>query len=121
MIQESLLQYKALKSEKAQLEELLEVLELQKSSPGLLPEPYEVRADQVRLFYEGKISELDRTLLEIESAIAKLPSTERQIIRLRYIQGKTWDAVADSVGYCRQQVFRIHKKALARLAQTSPQ
>lgn len=121
MTQKSLLEYKALKSEKAQLDELILELDAQKSSPGKLPEPYAVRADEVRRLYARKQTEIADKLLEIESAIEVLPPTERQIIRLRYIQGKTWDSVADSVGYCRQQVFRIHKKALAHLAKTSPQ
>lgn len=112
MTQQELLDYQALKAEKAQIEEMLAEV---KASPGHSPEGYTVRRNEVQRLYKAKQAEIDAKLLAIENAIESLSTTERRLMRLRYFQGKKWEDVCEDLCYCRQQVFRIHKKALAKL------
>ena len=54
---------------------------------------------------------------EIERAVGRLECpVEREIVRMRYIDGLGWDKVADKAGYEERQCYRIHNKALAKLA-----
>jgi len=53
--------------------------------------------------------------LRIERAIDKLPSLQRQVMRARYIEGKSWDAVSEEMAYSVMQLHRIHKKAMEAL------
>lgn len=55
-------------------------------------------------------------LRRIEDAIASLTPTERDILRLRYIEGCSWTKVALSVHYSRSATFDIHAEALRKLA-----
>lgn len=112
MTQKELSEYRALVAEKGQIEEMLAELD---ASPGRSPEGNAIRSDEVHRYYIVKQVEIDRKLLAIEGAIASLSPNERRLFRLRYLQGKKWDAVCDELGYCRQQVFRMHKKALRKL------
>lgn len=43
---------------------------------------------------------------------------EREVLRLKYLQGMTWEEVAVSMGYSWKQIHRIHGKALASLKMT---
>jgi len=75
----------------------------------------------------GKLVELDREIdsrvdrlvelrREIEEHIAALDSdTQRRLLRLRYINGMTWERVAVEMGYERRQTNRIHGYALMSL------
>lgn len=44
-----------------------------------------------------------------------LPEREYQIMHLYYIMGETWESVAEMVGRCEVQVWRLKKSALRRL------
>lgn len=112
LTQKELSEYRALVAEKAQIGEMLAELD---DSPSRSPEGNAIRSDEVRRHYTAKQAEITRKLLAIEDAIASLSPNERRLFRLRYLQGMKWDAVCDELGYCRQQVFRIHKKALRKL------
>lgn len=39
----------------------------------------------------------------------------REVLRLRYIEGMTFQKIADRLGYCHYQIQRLHRKALAML------
>lgn len=49
---------------------------------------------------------------EIVRVIEMLPEREYGVIHRYYIQGMTWEQVADDIGYCTTQVWRIKKSAL---------
>lgn len=66
--------------------------------------------------YTEKIQQLNDSLLAIEQAIEILPPRERQLIRLYYIQGLTWERVCIEMSYEWAQVHRIHASALETLA-----
>lgn len=48
---------------------------------------------------------------EIVRVIEMLPEREYGVIHRYYIQGMTWEQVADDIGYCTTQVWRIKKIA----------
>lgn len=46
------------------------------------------------------------------SAIERLPAKEYGVLHRYYIQNMTWGEVAEDMGYCEMQVYRIRSKAL---------
>lgn len=61
----------------------------------------EIREKQERLKYD------------IESKIKQMKSDkEKAVLKLKYIDGLTWERVADEMGYSVQGVHNIHSKAL---------
>ncbi len=65
--------------------------------------------------YNGKMEELARAIRTIEKAIDRLPSKERTLIRLYYIEGMTWEETGVVMQYSWSQLHRIHARALAML------
>lgn len=67
--------------------------------------------DELYAFYVDKVSLLKRELWQIEQAIDKLPQRENTLLRLYYIQGKTWEQVAEKMNYSVSHIHRLHRKA----------
>ena len=65
--------------------------------------------------YEEKLAELDAALLWIEDTIDSLEPGERLLMRYRYIEGMTWEAVCVAVGYSWRQTHNIHSGILDKL------
>ena len=131
MTKEQLRRYGDLKLERDQLYRFLQEVESQMVTPKAskftgLPVHHDIsddrfasciyRRDVLRTRYAAKITELTCELDAIESAIQVLPSRERTLIRLHYIEGKTWEQVAVTMSYSWRQVHRIHSKALQMLS-----
>lgn len=57
----------------------------------------------------------EQVLYEIESAISALPCRESTILELRYIDGKTYQEVADSMGLVPRRIYQIHHCAVLML------
>ncbi|SET55905.1 RNA polymerase sigma factor, sigma-70 family [Natronincola peptidivorans] len=55
-------------------------------------------------------------LRKIEEAIEILPERERYLIRLRYIDCKSWEQIAVDMNYSWQHIHKIHSDALKLLA-----
>ena len=53
--------------------------------------------------------------MRIEQAIESLTSTEREFLRLRYIDGADRTEVAATIHYEWTQTHRIHARALAKI------
>ena len=51
----------------------------------------------------------------IKESIAALPPREKQIIALRFLEGKTQMEVAGEIGISQAQVSRLEKGALERI------
>lgn len=49
-----------------------------------------------------------------ETVIDQLPASEALIMRLRYVDGKSWNKVARSSGYSVDHCFTLHRHALER-------
>lgn len=61
---------------------------------------------------EKKIEILYDFMADLSSEIDKVEDVlERAILRYRYITCLTWEQIADKMGYCLSQVYRIHNRA----------
>lgn len=80
---------------------------------GSAQERAAMRTMAVREKYSEAIERLQQECLSIEQAIEALPdSTERQILRMRYLKGLSWETVADNIGLEVRQTLRRHGRAL---------
>lgn len=102
MTKEQLREYRQMTKELAALEVLARKIERHSTE--------ELRAD-----YEQRQEKLAAELLRIEQVIETLDSTERTLMRLRYIDGLSWQAIALRISYSWQQTHRIHARALIKL------
>ena len=102
MTKEELRDYKAIKTEMAELDRLLTRL---------------ARYDtpELQRLYKGKRAALARRLSLFEQAIDELRPTERRLMRMRYIERLSWEAIARRLCYSRPQTLRIHQSALQAL------
>ena len=72
--------------------------------------------DTLQNKYFEKLLELCELQLSIEQAIESLDGTERVLMRYRYLEGLTWEELAEKMNYTRQWACHIHGVALKRLA-----
>lgn len=80
---------------------------------GSAQERAALRTMEIRDKYADKIAELQTECLIIERAVEAVPeSTERLILRMRYLQGLSWETIADDIGLTVRQITRRHGRAL---------
>lgn len=103
MTKEELRDYIPTKQELIQLEALARKLERNED-------------DDLAALYRVKRQELAERLRLIEEALETLGPTERTLMRLRYVEGLSWQAVSMRIHYSWKQTHRIHKNALRKLA-----
>lgn len=104
MTKEELRQYRSIKLEISQIER--RIVELERGGcDNDVTQP-------LRDLYREKLKTLVEEQMKIEQAIASLPPTERELMRLRYIDGADWLEVAASIHYEWTQTHRIHARAL---------
>lgn len=130
MTKEQLRAYRAIRLERDKLLEMLEEMEATIYSPTIPKlnpapgggrngaSPVEIAAtkhDELRTRYLQKVSELEDAMAKIEAAIETLDNRERTLIRLHYIEGKTWEVVCVEMSYSWRQVHRIHSATLEKL------
>lgn len=108
MTKEQLRNYQPIKKEYRQLEQRL--LSLEKR-----PERDHETLRPLRECYTKKLEELVAAQLEIERVIETLDPTERELVRLRYIDGLDWHLVARRINYSWQQTHRIHARVLEKI------
>ena len=107
MTKEQLRQYRSIKIEACQIERRIEELERCKADLGI--------TQPLRCLYREKLAELIDVQLKIEKAIENLNPTERELMRLRYIDGADWTEVAATINYEWAQTHRVHARALAKI------
>ena len=73
------------------------------------------RAEELRSQYRRCIEELTAAQLEVERLIETLEPREREIFRLRYIDGAKWEDICVIMSYSWRQVHRAHSAALQKL------
>ena len=62
-----------------------------------------------------KLAVLIEGQLNIEKAIESLSPTERELIRLRYVDGAEWAEIGEALHYEWAQTHRIHARALNKI------
>lgn len=109
MTKEQLRQYRSTKIEISQIERRIAELER-------MGHDYDRELIQpLRDLYRDKLKGLIDGQLKIEKAIESLNPTERELMRLRYIDGADWTEVAATIHYEWTQTHRIHARALAKI------
>lgn len=81
------------------------------------------RAEDLQILYEEKyalylekVRELDLRLVSIEQELEKkLTPLERTVIRLKYLNARSFGAVAVLINYSERQTKRICERAIAKL------
>lgn len=104
MTKEELREYIPIKQELAAMESLARKLERNED-------------DDLAALYREKRQELAGRLRAMEEALETLGPTERKLMRLRYIEGLSWQAVSMRIHYSWKQTHRIHNNALRKLAE----
>ena len=107
MTKEELRQYRSIKIEICQIERRIRELQAYHADRDLVEPLEDLYREKLQTLVEGQI--------RIEQAIASLTPTERELMRLRYIDGADWTEVAATIHYEWTQTHRIHAKALAKL------
>lgn len=107
MTKEQLRQYRSIKIETSQIERRIEELERYKADLEI--------TQPLRDLYQKKLRVLMDGQLKIEKAIESLNPTERELMRLRYIDGADWTEVAATINYEWAQTHRVHARALAKI------
>lgn len=130
MTKEQLRAYRAIRLERDKLRSLLEEMEATIYSPAipkLDPAPgggrngaspvenAATKHDELRTRYLQKVSELEDAMAKVEAAIETLDHRDRALVRLYYIQGKTWEEVCVEMSYSWRQIHRIHSEVLKKL------
>lgn len=73
---------------------------------------YLVKKERLVTLYVEKRTALIERRTEIEQAISRLPSREREVLRYKYLDGLTWEQVAEEMSYSWRHVHNIHSIAL---------
>lgn len=107
MTKEQLREYRSIKIETSQLERRIIELELLGHDDDIV--------QPLRDLYREKLMSLIEGQLRIERAIESLNPTERELMRLRYIDGVDWTEVAATIHYEWAQTHRVHARALAKI------
>lgn len=89
-----------------------------KSSPRDPMPAYIAEAEEIDELIRSLKDMLRDAENEILSAITVLDTTEAKIIRLRYVDGLSWEKVAREVSYSRAQTFRRYREAITKLDQS---
>lgn len=130
MTKEQLRAYRDIKRERERLRDMIRELEGVIYSPTIpklnaapgggqtATSPVERAASQhekLLTLYRQKDAELTEAMLAVEEAIETLQPRERELVRLYYGQGMTWEEVCDKMHYSWSTVHRIHSDALLAL------
>lgn len=107
MTKEQLRQYRSIKLEACQIARRIEEIEDLSEDLNILT--------PLRDLYKEKLQELVDGQMRIEKAIESLNPIERELMRLRYIDGADWTEVAATIHYEWTQTHRIHARALAKI------
>ena len=82
----------------------------------------ELAAEAIKLEENIKVAILhkERQLQEAEGMIDQLSPEKREIIIMRYVDGRSWRKILikmNGKGYSERTVFRLHREALNKLAE----
>lgn len=130
MTKEELKGYIETKREIKIIEEKIEYLESKKTSIKSMiiddmpkPEPEQDRLgellgeiEELIELYNGKQIKLMKQQIEIENCIDKLEdSVDRNILRLKYIDGYTWERICVELNYGWNGIHKRHRKILDKI------
>ena len=119
MVKEKLRRYGDRRQELRQIRRMLAELEARMTAPraqALTGTPGSPSGDPDKLTgLVARAEELTAAQLEVERLIETLEPREREIFRLRYIDGAKWEDICVILSYSWRQVHRAHSAALQKL------
>ena len=130
MTKARLRKYRALKRESEWIANRIEVLENMLYSPRMahltgMPKAYNPNSGKLesaidlvmslRAKYDTRFNRLITEEIEVLTAITDLPYREWEVITAYYIDGKTWQKVAEITHQSLRSVQRLHSAALKRM------
>ena len=75
-----------------------------------------IKLDELHEMLKDKADNLAQIRIEIERAIGTVEDgTQRRLLRLRYIQGMTWEQIAVRMDYSYVHICRLHGQALEKI------
>lgn len=78
---------------------------------------YMVKVEELQEQLNRKLDECIRIEIQIRTDIDRMEDDrERDLLRLRYIDGMTWEMIAERMGCAVRHVHRIHGRALAHMS-----
>lgn len=107
MTKEQLRQYRSLKIEIDHLEDRIVRLDMTGHNDDIVKPLQDTYRKKLAVLVEGQ--------LNMEEAIESLSPTERELIRMRYVDGAEWAEIADALHYEWAQTHRIHARALDKI------
>ena len=107
MTKDELRLYRSISIEICQLEERLVKLDMTGHNDDI--------TQPLRELYRKKLKTLIDGQLKIEQAIESLDPTERELMRMRYIDGYEWLDISAAIHYEWTQTHRIHSRALDKI------
>ena len=116
MTLETLKRYRPLCEEITALKEESKKIKLQQD----MEKDPEIKAELEKIYVSlcDQCNLYTRLVLRIEDSITALPVEYRNIMRLYYIDGLTWEEVAEKTNYCVRQLTRKRDKALEQMSIT---
>ena len=91
------------------------------ATPGSAQERIATELFELRTSYDRAMIDLIKRSREIERVIEQIEdSTERQIMRLKYLRGYSWKRVCREIGYEWTQTHTIHRRALEHASKIEP-
>ena len=97
------------------LRQALSPVSVQSSSHGSSVEKAIETVEKFQSRLAALVLHNEETLFEIEAAIGALPSQDATVLELRYLDGKTFQEIADDLGVVPRRVYQLHQKAVQRL------
>ena len=78
---------------------------------------YAAKLDKLFERLKERKTDTIRAYYEIEDAIETVEDMqERELLRLRYLRGMRWEAVAERIGYTERRMHQLHGLALEHLS-----
>ena len=71
--------------------------------------------DRYQRIIDSLLDELNALREWIEATIASLPSADRELIRMRYIDGMRWEEISVELGYSYRHTHRQHGRILEKI------
>lgn len=68
---------------------------------------YVVELDELERQLTGEMIALEKQLVIVDAELAKLPENKEKVLRLRFLEGFSWDKVAKKSSYSTRHCVRI--------------
>lgn len=68
---------------------------------------YVVELDELERQLTGEMIALEKQLVIVDAELAKLPENQEKVLRLRYVDGVSWNFISRKMNYCERYCRKI--------------